>query len=122
MTKDRITGAKIKANKPTTLKPGTKSEANQKHRPLTTKENAPRLRIFRGKDNKDIMGLTPVLINPITNAAIKAAGKLAIFTPEKIISTTRRLSAVARIVKSEPNIICQFLNCLRKTKLIISFY
>ena len=106
LTKDRIIGAKIKASKPETLNPGTKREANQKHKPLTTKENAPRLRILRGKDNKDITGLTPTLNNPITNAATKAAGKLAKFTPEKIISTTKRLSAVAKIVKSEPNIIC----------------
>ncbi len=105
LTKERITGARIKANKSATLNPGTNNEANQKHKPLTTKENVPRLRILRGRDNKDITGLTPALTIPITNAAIKATGKLAIFTPGNIISTTKRLSAVAKIVKSEPNII-----------------
>lgn len=36
-------GAKINANKPATLNPGTNREANQKQKPLTTKENAPKV-------------------------------------------------------------------------------
>ena len=102
---DNTIGAIIKASIPATLNPGTNTEASQKHKPLITKVNAPKLRIFRGRDNKDIIGLTPELTMPITNAAIKAAGKLAKFTPVKMISTTRRLKVVAKIVKNEPNII-----------------
>ena len=105
LTKESITGANINDNKPTTLKPGTKIEANQKHKPLTTKENVPKLNIFSGKENNETTGLTPALITPILTPAISAAGKLAIFTPENIISTTKRLNAVVKIVKSEPIII-----------------
>ena len=98
-------GATIKANKPATLNPGTKSEANQKHKPLITKENAPKLKILMGKDNKDITGLTATLMIPMTAAANKAAGKLAMLTPENIISTTNKLRAVAKMAKNEANII-----------------
>jgi len=105
LTKERITGATMKANIPTTLNPGTTKEANQKHNPLTTKENAPKLRIFRGKDNKETTGLIPAFTIPMLAAAIKAAGKLAILTPEKMISTTNKLRVVAKIVKSDLNII-----------------
>ena len=101
LTKDKSMGAKIKDNKPATLKPATKIEANQKQKPLTIKENAPKLKILRGKDSKAMTGLTPVLTIPIPKAAIKAAGKLAKFTPGNIISTTKRLRAVANKVKSE---------------------
>jgi len=100
---ERITGAAIKAIKPATLKPGTKREASQKHKPLTTSENAPKLKMFKGRDSKEITGLMPELTAPITNPANIAAGKLAKLTPGKIISTTNKLSAVARTVKSEPN-------------------
>ncbi len=105
LAKERMTGAKMKANIPATLNPGTNREANQKHNPLITKENAPKLRILRGKDNKEIIGLIPALTMPMLAAAIKAAGKLAILTPEKMISTTNKLRVVAKIVKSELNII-----------------
>jgi hypothetical protein len=105
LTTDKITGAKIKAINPLTLKPGTRIEANQKHKPLTTNENAPKLRIFRGKDAKERIGLIPELTIPIAAAAIKAAGKFAKFTPGKIISTTNKLRAVANKVKSVANIV-----------------
>ena len=105
LTKDKSTGAKINDNKPATLKPGTKIEANQKHKPFTTKENVPKLRILSGKDSKDITGLIPVLTTPIPNAAINAAGKLAKSTPGNIISTTKRLRAVDSNVNNEPIII-----------------
>lgn len=95
----------MKANNPATLNPGTSNAANQKHKPLITRVNAPKLKILIGNDRKDSTGLTPELIAPITTAAINAAGKLAMFTPEKIISTTNKLRAVAKIVKSEPNMI-----------------
>jgi len=101
---ERITGAAIKAIKPATLKPGTNREANQKHKPLTISENPPRLRMFNGRESKDITGLIPEFTPPITKPANIAAGKLARLTPGKIISTTKRLNAVASTVKSEPNI------------------
>ena len=100
---ERIMGAAIKAIRPETLKPGTNSDANQKHKPLITRENAPKLRIFKGKDRSESAGFTPELNKPITNPAIIATGKLANLTPGKIISTTRRLKAVANTVKNEPN-------------------
>lgn len=95
-------GATIKAIIPETLKPGTNSEANQKHRPLITSENPPKLRILSGRESKEITGLMPELTKPITSPAAIAAGKLAKLTPEKIMSTTKRLRAVAKIVNSEP--------------------
>jgi hypothetical protein len=117
LTIERITGARIKDTKPATLKPGTKRAANQKHKPLTTKEKVPKLKILRGRDNSDITGFTPELTKPITSAATKAAGKFAKFTPGKIISTTKRLKAVAKMVKNEPNIILLLLFYARQNLL-----
>ena len=95
-------GATIKAIKPATLNPGTNKEASQKHSPLMTSENAPKLKMFMGRESKEITGLTPPLISPITTAATKAAGKLAMLTPEKMISTTSKLRVVASIANKEP--------------------
>ena len=97
-------GATINAINPATLNPGTNREANQKHKPLMISENPPKVTILRGKDNKDNTGLIPALTTPILAPAINAAGKFARLTPGKIISTTKRLKAVARTDKSEPNI------------------
>ena len=94
----------IKASNPATLNPGTNKEASQKHKPLITKVNAPKLRILIGKDINDKNGLTALFIIPITTAATIAAGKFAKSTPGKIISTTNKLKAVANKVKSVPNI------------------
>jgi hypothetical protein len=105
LTAESSIGATIKAINPPTRKPGTNREANQKHRPFTTKENPPKVRILMGKDNKDTTGFTPALTRPILAPAIKAAGKLAMLTPGNMISTTKRLRAVAKTAKSEPNII-----------------
>lgn len=101
LTKDNKTGARMKANMPATLNPGTTNEASQKHNPLTTKENPPKVTILSGKDSRETTGLTPAFTTPMLAPAIKAAGKLAMLTPEKIISTTNRLRAVAKIDKSE---------------------
>ena len=105
LTKESSTGARKKESKPTTLNPGTNNEASQKHNPFTTRENAPKLRMFIGRDSTEITGLTAALTTPMLAPAIKAAGKLAKFTPGKIMSTTKRLRAVAKMVKSEPNMI-----------------
>lgn len=125
---ERIMGAAIKAIRPETLKPGTNSDANQKHKPLITKENAPRLRMFKGKDKSESVGLTLELNKPITNPAIIAAGKLARLTPGKIISTTKRLRAVAKTVKNAPNIfifsyyyVRQNVNILHRLLLLLIF-
>ena len=103
-------GATINAINPATLNPGTTSEANQKHKPLIINENAPKLRIFKGRDSIDNTGFRPEFTIPMLTAANRAAGKLAIFTPEKIISTTKRLKVVAKIVKNELNIVYLLLN------------
>jgi hypothetical protein len=95
-----MTGAKIKAIKPLTPNPGTKIDASQKHKPLTTREKVPKLKRLSGNDKTEIMGLIPELTKPIAVAAIKAAGKLANLTPGKIRSTTSKLKAVANKVKS----------------------
>lgn len=104
MTNDKTTGPRINAISPLTPKPGTKTAANQKQRPLTIKEKVPKLRKLRGKDKVEMTGLTDELIAPTAAAAIKAAGKLAILTPGTTISTTSKLSAVAKIVKAVLNI------------------
>ena len=101
---ERMIGATINAIKPETLNPGTKREANQKQRPLTIRENPPRLKMFKGKDRIDKTGFTPEFTKPIAKPAIIATGKLARLTPGKMMSTTKRLSAVAKTVNNEPNI------------------
>ncbi len=110
-------GAKINAKNPATINPGTNREANQKHKPLTTKENAPKVKIVAGKERIEIMGLTPILTIPMIKAAAIAAGKLAKSTPGKIISTTNKLRAVASIVNSFPNIFFSLENVAFKVSL-----
>jgi hypothetical protein len=105
LEKDRITGPRRNATIPRTEKPGTKAAANAKQMPLTTSENAPKLKKLSGKDKVDRIGFTEPLTKPITNAAIIAAGKLAILTPGTTKSTISRLKAVAIAVNTGPNII-----------------
>ncbi len=73
LTKDKIAGPKIKASKPLTLNPGTRTEDSQKQKPLTTNEKAPKLTKLRGRDKVDRIGLINELTAPIVTAAIKAA-------------------------------------------------
>jgi hypothetical protein len=105
LTKDKRTGARMKDKIPLTLNPGTKTEANQKHKPFTTKEKAPKLTKFSGIDRAKMAGLTAELTIPRPAAAKRAAGNVAKLTPGKIISTTNRLRAVASNVKRVPSII-----------------
>jgi hypothetical protein len=62
------------------------------------------VRYVKGKDKILMVGLTPLLIKPITTAAIKAAGKLAISTPGTTKSTISKLKAVASAMKKYDNI------------------
>jgi hypothetical protein len=62
------------------------------------------VRYVKGKEKILIIGLIPLLIKPMTTAAIKAAGKLAISTPGTTISTINKLKAVASTMKKYPNI------------------
>jgi len=105
LAKDRITGPRINPISPRTANPGTRTDANQKQKPLTTSENAPNVRKLSGKERVERTGLTEPLIKPITKAAIIAAGKLAIFTPGTTKSTINKLKAVAMAVKNVPNIV-----------------
>jgi hypothetical protein len=102
--KDKITGPRIKATIPRTANPGTKTDANQKHKPLIINENAPRVKKLRGKDRVERAGFTDALINPIANPAIKAEGKLARLTPGTTMSTINRLKAVTNAVNKVPTI------------------
>src|SRR6476659_4895372 len=104
LAKVRITGPRRKPIIPLTEKPGTSTAANQKHKPLTTSENAPNDRKLSGRERADRTGLTEPLISPTTKAAIIAAGKLAILTPGTTKSTINRLKAVARAVNNGVNI------------------
>ncbi len=90
---------------PCTLNPGTKNAAIEKQMPLTTSENAPKLRKLSGNDRVDKTGLADPLIKPMANAAIIAAGKLAMSTPGTTKSTINRLKAVAMVVKNIPILI-----------------
>lgn len=101
-------GANRNANIPLTLNPGTRTDANQKHNPLTTKEKPPRVRIVIGKDKREMTGLTSALTAPMDNPAIKAEGKLAKLTPGKIISTTNKLRAVANNINKFPSIVFSY--------------
>jgi hypothetical protein len=105
LAKDKITGPRKKARTPRTANPGTITPANKKQKPLTTRENAPKVRKLRGKDKAARIGLMELLIKPMTTPAIIAAGKLAIFTPGTTKSTINKLKAVAMTVKSVPHIV-----------------
>jgi len=105
LAKDSTKGPKIKATMPLTLNPGTSSDANQKQIPLTTSENTPRVRNVIGNDKRERIGLTKPLTSPIDNAAINAAGKVAIATPGTIISTTNSPNAVINVVRKNPSIL-----------------
>jgi hypothetical protein len=105
LAKDKTTGPSKKAIIPETLNPGTMTDANQKQIPFTTRENAPRVKKFNGRDSAERVGLTELLIKPMTTAAIKAEGKLAISTPGTIKSTISKLNAVASAIKNVPDIV-----------------
>jgi hypothetical protein len=104
LTKDRTIGAKIRAIIPFIVNPGTMTEANQSKMPFTTNENNPNVMKVIGRDRSLMMGPMKAFTNPITIAAIIAAGKLAISTPGTTISTTRSPRAVANIVNKYPTI------------------
>lgn len=112
-------GAMIKASIPVTWNPGTTTDANQKHKPLTIKAKNPRLKTVMGRETKLNAGLIEPFTTPITAAATKAAGKLARLTPEKRISTTNKLRAVPSIVKAYCTILAP--NILVKQQFVYSF-
>jgi hypothetical protein len=95
-------GARINAKKPFIVNPGTIIDANHSNIPFRTNENNPRVMKVRGSDKTRKTGLIKALTKPITIAASKAEGKLAISTPGTIISTTRSPKAVASIVRKYP--------------------
>jgi hypothetical protein len=64
-------------------------------------EKPPKLKIFRGMDNVDKIGLIKALTPPIAAAAIKAAKKVDKFTPGTTKSTTNKLRAVATNVNND---------------------
>lgn len=103
-----------KAVIPLTANPGVTAAANQKQNPLTTRENAPNVTKFSGKESSDNTGLIEPFIKPMIKPAIKADGKLARLTPGSTISTISKLNAVARVVKNIPNIILNL-----KTKMVL---
>jgi hypothetical protein len=105
LARERTTGPTINATSPWALNPGTKAAAKKKQMPLTTSEKAPKDMKFSGKDKADKTGLTEPLTAPITTAAIKAAGKLAIFTPGTTKSTISKLKAVAKAANKFPVIV-----------------
>lgn len=98
-------GPIINATNPWTANPGVSTDANQKQKPLTTRENNPKLRRFKGRDNTESIGLIKLLTKPIVTPAIKATGKELMLTPLSAMSTTSKLRAVANTVKKYPNII-----------------
>lgn len=83
------------------MNPGIKTEANQKQKPFTMNEKPPKLKIFRGMDKVDKIGLIKALTPPIADAAIKAATKVDKFTPGTTKSTTNKLRAVATNVNND---------------------
>jgi hypothetical protein len=89
----------MNANNPFMVKPGTMIDDNQSRIPFRMNENNPNVMKVRGRERTCRIGLMKAFTNPITTAASKAAGKLAISTPGTIKSTTRSPKAVANIVK-----------------------
>lgn len=102
----------MKASKPLTTKPGTNKDANQKHMPLTTSENSPRVKKLIGKDRTERTGRIAELTTPTATAANNAAEKLAMSTPGTTKSTTSKPSAVAKVVTRYPMMlvfmVCKF--------------
>lgn len=113
-------GARIIANKPFIVKPGTIIEANQSNIPFKTNENNPKVTKVSGRDRSCRIGLIKALTSPIMIAANKAAGKLAISTPGTIRSTMRSPKAVANIVTKYPIIFLFSSNSLI-THLIVHY-
>ena len=105
LAKDRITGPRIKPRIPWTENPGTSAAASQKQKPLMMRENAPNVKKLSGRERVERIGLSEPLIRPITKAAIKAAGKLAMSTFGTIKSTINKLNAVTSAVKNGVNIV-----------------
>lgn len=110
LANDKITGPKMKASKPLTTKPGTNRDANQKHTPLTTSENNPRVKKLIGIDRAEITGRIAELTTPTATAANIAAGKLAMSTSGTARSTTSKPSAVAKVVTRYPTMLV-FMLC-----------
>jgi hypothetical protein len=104
LTKERTTGPRIIAINPLTAKPGTKTAASQKQIPFTTNENRPKLKKLSGRDSIDKVGRTNELTKPTAMAAITAMGNVSISTPGTVRSTTKRLKAVARVVRRKLSI------------------
>jgi hypothetical protein len=102
LQKDKTMGAKINAKKPFIVNPGTIIEASHSNIPFRTNENNPKVMKVIGRDKTCRIGLTKALTKPMTIAASNAEGKLAISTPGTIISTMRRLKAVASMVRKYP--------------------
>ena len=90
----------INANNPLTLNPGTREAESQKQKPLIINVNPPKLNIVNGKEKRASTGRIIELTPPKTMAPPTAAEKLFNVTPGKIISTTKRLKAVASRVKT----------------------
>ncbi len=99
----------MNANKPFTAKPGTNKDANQKQKPLTTRENSPRVKKLIGSDNIESTGRMVEFTNPMTTPATNALGKLAMFTPGTSKSMISKPKAVAKVVKKYPMILFMFL-------------
>jgi len=99
----------MNANKPLTIKPGANKDANQKQKPLTTKENSPSVKKLIGSDRVESTGRMTELTNPMTTPAINALGKLAMFTPGITKSTISKPNAVAKVVTRYPMILFIFL-------------
>ncbi len=100
-----MTGPKINANKPLTTKPGTKRDASQKHKPLITSENNPRVKKLIGSDSTESTGRITELTVPTAMAASNADGKLAMSTPGTARSTINKPNAVANVVMRYPTML-----------------
>ncbi|OIP71090.1 MAG: hypothetical protein AUK48_12935 [Oscillatoriales cyanobacterium CG2_30_44_21] len=110
LQKDRTIGARINAQKPLIVNPGTIIDANHSNMPLRMNENNPRVMKVSGRDKTCRIGLIKALTKPMTTAASNAEGKLAMSTPGTIRSTTRSPKAVASMVRRYPIMFFNLVN------------
>ena len=80
--------------KPCTENPGTINETSQNNNAFITNVNRPRVRMFKGKDRKMIIGLINIFTRPIIKVAKRAAKKPAIAIPGT--NNAIRIRAIAK--------------------------
>ncbi len=78
---ERISAPSTAGQNPATVNPSTKVDTNQNKKPLITKVNSPKVRIFKGRVKNIKIGLITAFTKPNNKAVIRA-----IYIPETEIA------------------------------------